>query len=81
MESSGRHPLSRERIAWARTVDDRFVVVQHRCEVRSGEDRSEFECDLVGLGVGIGPIGGVRIAGRLREEVTPLALVVGHAVA
>ena len=62
-------------------VDDGVVVVQHRSQVRSGEDRAELEGELVGVGVGVDLGGGLRLPGRLGEEITPLTLVLGHAVA
>jgi hypothetical protein len=62
-------------------VDDRVVVVQDGCDVRSGEDCAEFERELVGVGFGGELVRGACLAGRLGQELTPLLLVEGDAVA
>ena len=68
-----------DRLAGA--VDDRVVVVEDGCDVRSGEDGAELERELVGVGAGGELAGGVRLAGRVGEELEPLLLVEGDAVA
>ena len=61
----------------AGAVDDRVVVVQDGCDVRSGEDRANFERELVGAGAGGELVSGVRLADRLGEELAPLPLIAG----
>jgi hypothetical protein len=65
----------------AGAADDRVVVVQDGCDVRSGEDRAKFERELVGVGARGKLVSGVRLAGRLGEELAPLLLIEGDAVA
>jgi hypothetical protein len=59
----------------AGAVDDRVVVVQDGCDVRSGEDRAELEGKLIRVCAGQQVGGGVRVAGGLDEQLAPLVLV------
>ena len=65
----------------AGAVDERVVVVQDGCDIRSGQKCAEFEGELVGVGAGGEFVRGMGLAGRLRQELLPLPLVEGDAVA
>lgn len=68
-----------DRLAGA--VDDRVVIVQDGCDVRSGENRAELERELVGVGAGREFVSSVRLAGGIGQELPPLSLIEGDAVA
>ena len=65
----------------AGAVDERVVVVQDGCDIRSGQKCAEFKRELVRVGAGKELVRGMGLAGRLGQELLPLPLVEGDAVA